>query len=213
FFFQAEDGIRDFHVTGVQTCALPIFLPARWNNSLSWEQYPDKRWDAHAMAVRAAMIERMDNGIGRIIRVLTETGCLDNTLIVFLSDNGASSDEAQRYGPGFDRHGSTRDGKPVAYPVDKEVLPGDETTFAGTDKRWSSVANTPFRYWKTEPFEGGICTPMIVHWPAGLQTAAGSITPQVGHVMDFMPTFAELAQVAYPAAYQGREITPSSGKS
>lgn len=188
-------------------------LPARWDSSVSWEQYPDKEWDAHAMAVRAAMIERMDTGIGRITRVLTETGCLDNTLIVFLSDNGASSDEAQRYGPGFDRHGSTRNGKPVAYPTDKEVLPGDEATFAGTDKRWSSVANTPFRYWKTEPFEGGICTPLIIHWPAGLQTAAGSITQQAGHVMDFMPTFAELAQASYPATYQGREITPSSGKS
>src|SRR5690606_29282972 len=83
-------------------------LSPRWAGDLSWEEHPDKEWDAYAMAVRAAMIERMDTGIGRILRTLTDADCMDNTLIVFLSDNGASSDEAQRYGPGFDRHGSTR---------------------------------------------------------------------------------------------------------
>lgn len=165
-------------------------LSSRWNSERAWDENVNQEWDVHAMAVRAAMIDRMDQGIGRIIHALKETGELENTLILFLSDNGASSDDAQRYGPGFDRPGETRSGRKIVYPADKGVLPGPETTFASTDKMWSNVANTPFRYWKTEPYEGGICTPLIAHWPAGITAPRGSITDQAGHVIDFMATFA-----------------------
>src|SRR5690606_37368621 len=93
-----------------------------------WKDNPDSVWDARAMAVHAAMVDRMDQGIGRLINTLKETGELENTLIVFLSDNGASPENCMRYGPGFDRPGQTRQGEKISYPVDKDVLPGPQTS-------------------------------------------------------------------------------------
>lgn len=185
----------------------------RWKDDLAWEDNENKEWDARAMAVHAAMIDRMDQGIGRIIQALEETGKLDNTLIVFLSDNGASPEDCMRYGPGFDRPGQTRSGEEIKYPVEKsvDVLPGPQTTFTSIGERWANVANTPFRYWKMESFEGGVRTPMIAHWPNGITVEKGSVTDQVGHVMDFMATFVDLAQTDYPAQYQGNEINPLQG--
>jgi arylsulfatase A-like enzyme len=186
-------------------------LPERWKKEAIWNENPDKAWDAHAMAVKAAMIERMDAGIGRIIKTLEMTGQIDNTLILFLSDNGASSDDAQKYGPGFDRAGSTRDGQPVIFPVNKKVLPGPQNTFGAANELWSNVSNTPFRYWKTTPYEGGICTPLIAYWPG--VTKKGSMTDQVGHLIDFMPTFMEMGGAKYPSSFKGNAITPYAGSS
>lgn len=188
-------------------------LPPRWKNELNWEDNPHKKWDARAMAVHAAMIDRMDQGIGRIIDALREEGELENTLILFLSDNGASSEDCQQFGPGFDRPGKTRGGRKIIYPVDKKVLPGPETTFASIGKQWASVANTPFRYWKMESWEGGVHTPLIAFWPEGITAPEGSVTDQMGHVMDFMATFVDLANTDYPDAYNGHVITPLQGES
>ena len=188
-------------------------LSNRWEDDLAWEDNPAKEWDARAMAVHAAMIDRMDQGLGRVIETLRETGELDNTLILFLSDNGASPEDCMRYGPGFDRPSQTRDGEEIAYPVDKDVLPGPQTTFTSIGERWANVANTPFRYWKMQSFEGGVHTPMIAHWPKGITAEKGSITGQVGHVMDFMATFIELAQTEYPAQYNEHAIVPLQGMS
>ncbi|MFT3902183.1 MAG: arylsulfatase [Niabella sp.] len=186
-------------------------LSPRWNDDLSWEQNPDKEWDARAMAVHAAMVDRMDQGIGRIIQALKETGKFDNTIIIFLSDNGASGEVAERYGPGFDRFSETRDGRKVNYTVDKKVMPGPETTFSSIGPRWANVVNSPYRFWKGECYEGGIHTPMVVYWPKGLKTKKGGFTNQVGHVMDFMPTFIDLAHGKYPQTFNGHEILPMQG--
>ncbi len=188
-------------------------LSPRWESDLKWEDNPHKEWDARAMAVHAAMIDRMDQGIGRIIKTLKETGVLDNTLIVFLSDNGASPESSAGYGPGFDRPSQTREGEKVAYPTEKDVLPGPETTFGSIGQRWANVANTPFRFWKAESYEGGVHTPMIAYWPKGLTAKKGTITTQVAHVMDFMPTFIEIAGATYPENYNGNTITPVQGLS
>ena len=168
----------------------------------AWENNRDKNWDAMAMAVHAAMIDRMDQGIGRIIEALRQTGRLDNSIILFLSDNGASAEDAAAYGPGFDRPGETRDGRKINYPVKKEVLPGPETSFTSIGQRWANAANTPYRYWKSESFEGGIHTPLIVFWPKGINAKKGSLTNQPGHVMDFMPTFTEMAHAKISIAIQ-----------
>lgn len=186
-------------------------LSPRIDNELKWENNPDKEWDAHAMAVHAAMIDRMDQGIGKMIKALREIGELDNTLILFLSDNGASPEDAARYGPGFDRPGGTRDGRPIAYPVDKKVMPGPQTTFASIGQRWANVSNTPYRYAKSQSYEGGIRTPMIAYWPKGIKVKKGIISNREGHVMDFMATFTQIAQAPYPTVYQGRQITPMQG--
>ncbi|MET0300798.1 MAG: arylsulfatase, partial [Flavitalea sp.] len=186
-------------------------LSPRLNNELSWEDNPDKDWDAAAMAVHAAMVDRMDQGIGRIIKALEEINQLNNTLIVFLSDNGASPEDAARYGPGFDRPGETRAGERIAYPVDKKVMPGPQTSFASIGPRWANVANTPYRMAKAESYEGGVRTPMIAFWPKGISAKKNSITSQNGHVMDFMSTCVEIAKAKYPTSFEGRAITPMEG--
>jgi arylsulfatase A-like enzyme len=177
-----------------------------------WENNPDREWDARAMAVHAAMIDRMDKTIGNLVQKLEETGELENTIIMFLSDNGASYERPSKYGPGFDRAGSTRDGREVTFPVEKDVLPGPQTTHAGIGPAWANVANTPFKYYKSKAHEGGIATPMIVHWPAGIKQK-GAITEEPGHVIDLMATFLDLSNSGYPKRFEGREITPTVGKS
>lgn len=187
------------------------FLSPRQFND-RWEDNPDAEWDARAMAVHAAMVDRMDQGIGSLIDALEETGQLDNTLILFLSDNGCSSEICQNFIPGAnDRPDMTRDGRPVVYPKDKEVLPGPETTYASLGPKWANVANTPFRFWKAKAYEGGICTPMIAHWPDGIRRNIGGITEEYGHVMDIMATCVELAGAEYPETYKGNEIIPMEG--
>jgi arylsulfatase A-like enzyme len=178
----------------------------------NWENNPSKEWDARAMAVHAAMIDRMDQGIGRIIKTLRETGELDNTLIIFLSDNGASPEDCAAYGPGFDRPGETRSGEKIAYPVNKEVMPGPQNTFASIGAIWANVANTPYRFAKAQSYEGGVRTPMIAFWPKAISKKGGYVD-QPGHVMDFMPTFLEIAKAKYPATYKGKAITPYTGAS
>lgn len=181
---------------------------------LTWESNPDKKWDARAMAVHAAMVDRMDKTIGDLVQKLKESGEYENTVIMFLSDNGASPERPSKYGPGFDRAGSTRDGKKVQFPVDKseDALPGPQTVHAGIGPAWANALNTPFRYYKAKNFEGGIATPFIVHWPAGLKQKKG-ITRQTGHVVDIMATCLDLAKTSYPQNFEGRKLTPMVGKS
>jgi len=179
----------------------------------TWENNPDKIWDAEAMAVHAAMIDRMDQGIGRIIDALRKTGKLDNTIIIFLSDNGASPENAAAYGPGFDRPSETRTGSPIVYATKKQAMPGPQTTYSSIGRIWANVANTPYQYAKAESFEGGIHTPMIAYWPQGIKAKKGSYSNQRGHVMDFMKTFVELAGAKYPTTFKGKSILPTSGVS
>ncbi len=190
------------------------FLSERQFND-RWEENPTAEWDARAMAVHAAMVDRMDQGIGQVIRALEETHQLDNTLILFLSDNGCSSEVCQDYSPGEnDRPDRTRDGREMVYPRKKEVLPGPETTYASLGAKWANVANTPFRYWKAKSYEGGVCTPMIAFWPKGMdRRLKGTITTEAGHVMDIMATCVELAGATYPERYKGHEIIPMEGLS
>jgi len=188
-----------------------VKLSPRWEPGLTWNDNPDTVWDARAMAVHAAMIDCMDQGIGRIIDALKQAGRLNNTLIFFLSDNGASPEICASFGPGFDRPGKTRRGETILYPKNKEVFPGPETTYASIGPRWANVANTPYRYWKAESFEGGIHTPLIAFWPNGIAVPRGSITTQTGHVMDFMATVVEVAHATYPTRFKGHDITPMEG--
>ncbi|MCH5719486.1 sulfatase-like hydrolase/transferase [Niabella hibiscisoli] len=190
-----------------------VQLSPRHPANKSWEQNPNKDWDARAMAVHAAMIDRMDQGIGRIVEALRKTGRLDNTLIVFLSDNGASAELSERYGPGFDRPDETRSGQAVSYATDKTVLPGPQTTFFSIGPEWANVANTPFRLWKSQSTEGGIHTPMIAYWPSGIKNKGSINTERVGHVMDFMATFVDISRAKYPQVYNGHPILPLEGKS
>ncbi|NDV58290.1 arylsulfatase [Bacteroides sp. 519] len=180
----------------------------------TWEENPTKEWDARAMAVHAAMIDRMDKEIGRVLKSLEETGQLDNTLILFMSDNGCSPENCQNFSEGEnDRPAEMRNGEPIVYPRKKEVLPGPQNTYASIGPRWANVANTPFRFWKAKSYEGGVCTPMIAHWPKGMKQGKGTITTAQGHVIDLLPTFLELSGAEYPLEYNGNKIIPYAGVS
>ena len=187
-------------------------LPAFMFPKKDWATNPTREWDAHAMAVHAAMVDRMDQNIGHLIAELKRTKQYDNTLIVFLADNGASPEDPTEFGPGFDRAGATRDGQTVAFPKQKEVLPSGQLVHAGIGEVWAHSLNTPYRYYKAKQHEGGIKTPFIVHWPQGVQQP-GRLVAEPVHVIDFMRTFLDLGQGSYPATYAGRSITPSPGKS
>lgn len=180
----------------------------------SWEENPTKEWDARAMEVHAAMVDRMDQEIGRVIETLRKNGQLDNTLILFMSDNGCSNEDCQHYSEGEnDRPAETRDGRKIIYPRQKEVMPGPETSYASVGARWANAANTPFRFWKAKSYEGGICTPMIAHWPKGIKQPKGSVNTQMGHVIDIMATCLDISGTQYPTEYNGHKIIPLAGQS
>jgi arylsulfatase A-like enzyme len=163
-----------------------------------WRRLPEERREylADKMEVHAAMVDRTDQGIGRILESLRDAGALDNTIVFFLSDNGSSPEVPGA--PGYDRYSATRDGRAalrdaeLQQPENHSKLGTDES-YTGIGPGWASATNTPLRYWKMESYEGGCRTPMIVHWPAGLKRPAGSIVRDVGHVIDIAPTCLELA--------------------
>lgn len=166
-----------------------------------WEDAPDKEWEDHRMAVYAAQIYSMDQGIGRIMEALKNTGDYDNTLILFLSDNGGSSEIIggidTRHGY-FERGGTT-----------PKILPGGPDTYASYAVGWANASNTPFRLYKKWMHEGGIATPLIAHWPEVIEP--NQITHEVGHVIDIMPTLLELSGAEYPSELNGNELTPLEG--
>jgi arylsulfatase A-like enzyme len=178
---------------------------------------PNPAWDslgearqkdlARRMAVFAAMVEHVDQGVGRIVKHLRQTGDLDNTLILFLSDNGA----CYEWGPfGFD--GVSRRGITILYSGDDLRKIGGPGTHQSYGSAWANLGNTPFRLYKHFTHEGGISTPLIVHWPKGIGSPDRWIRQPV-HVMDVMPTLCEAAGAVYPATFQGRTILPEEGKS
>jgi arylsulfatase A-like enzyme len=164
----------------------------------SWDELTasQKAYQSKKMEVHAAMIDSVDQGVGRIIAALRETGELQNTVIFFLSDNGASP-EIPGYA-GYDRNGQTRDGR-IAHRERELKLPehlgklGSAESYTGLGPAWANASNSPLRYWKKESFEGGCRTPFIVHWPAGLKGRSGKFIPTISHVMDIAPTCLELA--------------------
>jgi arylsulfatase len=143
------------------------------------------------MAVYAAMIDCMDQGIGRIINALEETGQQENTLVMFLSDNGGCAELPE--GPDF------------PHPA------GPKEYYTSCGPGWGWAQNTPFRRYKSWVHEGGIATPLIAWWPGVIKP--NTITRQVGHVVDFMPTCIELAEARYPETFGGQAILPVEGKS
>jgi arylsulfatase len=180
----------------------------------SWSDNPAQEWDARAMAVHAAMVDRMDREVGKVMRSLEESGELGNTLILFLVDNGCSNESPQLFTAGEnDRPAELRSGDPVIYPKHKEALPGAQNVWAGVGARWANVANTPFRFWKALMYEGGVCTPAIAYWPDGLKANKGSVTDEPCHVIDIMATCIDVAGAKYPDTYSGNTIIPLEGVS
>lgn len=167
----------------------PANIPA-WNSLSEKEK---AMWETR-MEVYAAQIDRMDQGIGRIIDLLEEKGELQNTVIMFLSDNGGC---AEPQGKDFDA---------------KVITDVGGNTFNQSYRvHWANMSNAPFRLYKQDNHEGGTSTPLIVHWPEQIKKPA--ITNQKGHVIDLMATFIDLAKAQYPNEIKGKEIKSLQGKS
>lgn len=176
-------------------------------NNPAWESIPeDRRRDlARRMAVYAAMVDRMDVAIGRVVAHLKSTGQFDNTVIFFLSDNGACAE----WDPwGFD----TKSGPSNILHTGEDLKKvGGSESYISYGSGWANACNTPYRLYKHYNHEGGIRSPMIIHWPAGLQ--AKGIVQGPGHITDFMPTICELAGVTYPSEKNGETVLSHEGVS
>jgi arylsulfatase A-like enzyme len=183
-------------------------IPGRKWADLSAAQ---QEFNVKKMATHAAMVARMDRGIGSVLKTLEETGELNNTLIVFLSDNGASPEIMRA--SGYDRPSETRAGEKLLYA---DAIPtadiGKEISYTGIGPEWANAINSPYRLWKAESIGGGIRTPMIVYWN-GLRTPKGSVSDELTHVMDILPTFLDLTDTPYPSTYQGHTIKTLDGHS
>jgi arylsulfatase len=150
-----------------------------------------RKSEARLMAAYAGLIDRIDQEMGRLIDDLEKSGDLANTVILFVSDNGACP---------FHRGGAT--------PQTEPYLPN--TTW-GDSTGWAWARNSPFRFYKQNQFEGGIASPAILHWPAGLKQNPGTIVSSPAHLVDVLPTFADIAEATIPAAFPGREPSPLAG--
>jgi arylsulfatase A-like enzyme len=161
-----------------------------------WDELNEKQrqFEAQKMAIHAAMIERMDHEVARLVEQLRAMKAYENTLVLFLSDNGASSEIMIR-GDGHD----------------PQAPPGSAATFLCLGPGWSNAANTPFRRHKTWVHEGGIATPLIAHWPVGI-AAKGELRSAVGHVIDLAPTILTLAGGSWPTQFSGKSLPPQPGK-
>lgn len=175
----------------------------------AWDSLPaDRQADlARRMAVYAATMDIMDQNIGRVTAQLKKTGEWDNTIIVFLSDNGACA-EWDPYG--FDQLDSPKN---ILHTGEDLKKVGGPDSYISYGSGWANVSNTPWRLFKHYAEEGGIRTPMIVHWPKGLKTKTRALTAEPGHITDFMPTLVELCGAKYPAERNGVPILPVEGES
>lgn len=215
-FLEGWDTLRDERYRrlvelGMIDPAWPV--PDADSRQIDWDDIdPDYlAWFDERMAVYAAMVEQMDRGIGGILDAVDARGDRDNTIVMFLSDNGACAEEinlGQALGGGVARE--TRAGDPVRFGNDPAIFPGPEDTYTSVGIEWATYSNTPFRYYKSFVHEGGIATPMIVSWPGHIESG---ISHQPGHIIDIMPTLLELAGAGYPETFNGNEIHPAEGRS
>jgi len=200
-----------------------------------WDAVADKAWEARCMEVYAAMVDCMDQGIGRIVAELKKRGQLDNTLVFFLQDNGACAEGmGRRARKDGDAKNAPRPAKPPLKPMAPDelqlsmipkqtrdgwpmrmgvgIMPGPDGTYIGYGKAWANVSNTPFREYKHWVHEGGIATPLIVHWPARV-TDKGKLRHQPGQLVDLMATCVDVSGATYPKRFAGNDIIPMEGKS
>ncbi|MDX2377526.1 arylsulfatase [Microbacterium sp. LRZ72] len=176
----------------------------------AWEDAEDRAWQQSRMEVYAAQIGALDRGVGRLLDELEASGRLDDTLILFLSDNGAEAEELTvgRFLSPHVTPSETRDGRPVAIGNDPSIEPGHEDTFTSYGRPWANVSNTPFRLYKKWVHEGGIAAPLIASWPAGGVGGArgGSVLHDPAHVVDLLPTVLGATGAPLPDRLAGEDV-------
>jgi arylsulfatase len=170
-------------------------LSTRDSNVQKWYDVHDKESHDLEMAVYAAMIDRIDQGIGRIMATVRRLDIEENTLVLFLSDNGSCAEDYKAFNT-----------------TAPEIPPGPMESYRTLGVAWANASNTPFRKYKWWNHEGGISTPLIAYWPRVIKDG-GKITHQVGHIMDIMATCLDIAGVQYPSTHNGQKVQPLEGKS
>ncbi|MSU33018.1 MAG: arylsulfatase [Pedosphaera sp.] len=206
----------------VDSSWLPAPMAAEWNS------VNNRPFEERCMEVYAAMVESMDQGIGRILGALKAGGQSDNTVVLYLQDNGGC---AEGIGRGSQPSGSTsstpmnaetpqygsqpkqtRDGRSVRQGYG--VMPGADDTYVAYGRAWAAVSNTPFREYKHWVHEGGISTPLIIRWPIGIRAKdRNGLISAPGQLPDILATCIDLAGAQYPLEYEGNRITPLEGTS
>lgn len=172
-------------------------LPSRPENVPAWDSLSEEEKEVQeiTMAAYAAMIDCVDQNMGRLVEHLKKLDEYENTIILFLSDNGACP---------FQRT------KPPT--LQQKLMPYNPESYWTYDRGWAHACNTPFREYKQNQHEGGICTPMIVHWPATI-SSQNKISRQTGHLVDIMATCLDVAQFEYPTEFKGKPVGPKRGLS
>jgi len=199
------------------------------NTVMSWDSVTDKKFETRCMEVYAGMISCLDQNIGKIVNELRQTGQLNNTIILFLQDNGACAEITGRERPLYYRplpEGAelkalapdelqtesqpwrTRDGTAVKRGYG--VLPGGANTYIAYGKGWAHYSNTPFKEYKHWVHEGGISTPLIVQWPNGIEHK-GEVRQTPGQLPDILATIVDISGAVYPKTYRGNDIIPYQG--
>lgn len=194
-------------------------LTGRDPSQPEWTAAEHQAWLLRCMEVYAAQIDRMDQGIGRILDALRETGQMEDTLVIFLADNGACAEDIpedasieELVNKLMIAREHTRDGTKVHIGNNPSIMPGPEDTYQSYGTAWANLSNTPFRLYKHWTHEGGIATPLIFHWPNGIPQR-GEIRHTPGYLPDIMATIVDVTGVSYPADIAGRDILPLEGHS
>jgi arylsulfatase A-like enzyme len=189
-------------------------IAPRDRDSIPWEDAENKEWESLRMAVYAAQIDRMDQGVGRVLDALDATGIRDNTLVIFLSDNGGcaeflAEDTSKPEPMEFDT--PMWNGERMRMGNLPEIDPGPADTFQSYDLPWANASNTPFRLHKRWVHEGGISTPAIFNWPE--KTKSSLLVHEPTHIVDIAATIYDVTQTEYPTELNGNDLTPLEGHS
>ncbi len=178
------------------------------------EKYTE--WLLRRMEVYAAMIDRMDQGIGTVISKLKEDGLYKDTIILFLSDNGGCSaeigNESNKWIPKGNAPETCRDGSEIHFGNDNSIMPGPENTWQSYGLPWANLSNSPFRGYKSQIYEGGISSPLIINWKEGFEKAKG-ISHQQCHLIDILPTILDILDIEPPKKYKGIKMQEIEGNS
>lgn len=195
-------------------------LPTKDPMCHDWKDDPEKDWQQRRMETFAAMVEQMDEGIGKIVGTLRKTGEVNNTIVIFLSDNGASAEghldnTVERLGtpwsdPMIPSH--TKDGRPVRAGDFPEIAPGPDDTYGSYGPQWAHLSATPYKRFKSWVHEGGIHTPMILSWGDRIKDKGG-FRHGIYSILDFMPTLMEISSGTYPEEIRGMKTMPYEGQS
>ena len=211
------DAIRDERHARMKTIGLideSWDLTPRDPRVPAWDELneKDQAWYSRAMEVYAAQVDNMDQGIGRIMATLEATGELDNTLILFLADNGGCAEVLSAEWRGLFLPSQTLSGDPVTIGNEfRDELPGPEETYMSYGIGWANASNTPFRLFKQYDHEGGTRSPLIISWPTGIAaTRRGDLVDTVSHSIDLMPTLLGVSggelPTQKPMPFEGRSL-------